>query len=178
MLHTLISLEALEEFSNQLLGFMKHSGLEDVSLLNLDHLAIKVATSAEYEVVLAEAKKLCSAPIEYIRLNERRIAMAHFDQPFHLPGIGSVHLLEIMEPRADRRIGFRQIDHFEVVANNYNTLREHLTDLGIAHHIQDNGHHQTLSMAVNRLGQEIKFSNIPIREVLDAQRKEGLLKLA
>ena len=178
MLHTLTSPEALADFAHQLLAFMRQSGLEDILPLNLDHLAIKLANSAEYEVTLAEASTLCSSPIEYIDLNGRRIAIAHFDQPFQLPGIGSLHLLEIMEPRPDNQTGFKGIDHLEVFVDNYNLLKEHLADLGIAFQIQDNGHHQTLTLTINPSGQEIKFSNIPIQKTLEVQRKNGLLRLA
>lgn len=122
--------ESIRKFVDELVGFRDQHKLSELFSSRVDHLAIKMADSNDYERCVKDILSICSLMTE-AQLNNRRIATAKLEKKVNLTGssqsLSSVEYLEIMEPRPEK-VGkdLVGIDHCEIDIESFPQLRKEL----------------------------------------------------
>ena len=140
-----------------------------------DHLAIKVADSADYDAQLPQLLKMLSSA-QYVNLNNRRICTGKLITPITLPGFSQTNFLEILEPRPSKvGTGVVGLEHVEFLVPDLDSVKSALVAKNILPEFHDNGHHRSLIVKFNNLGQELVYTNTPLEQVLVEEQKNGLI---
>lgn len=170
----------MNEYDHDLGKFIRSTGktsLEHVPLhwfMSPDHVAIKCADSEHYNAELAvyEAR---SVRMTEARLNNRRLAAGELRESLILGKIKQIKWLEIMEPRPEKLgndiVG---LDHIEFLVPDLKTVGHGLQEMNVAYKFEANDGHSWLSIRINELGQELKFTDKPLAQVVEGELREGI----
>jgi hypothetical protein len=136
---------------------------------------VKLKGPDAYEDFLSEIT-LSANSIEYIKINDRRIATAILNYKIQVGTLGQTSYLEIMEPRPEKvgkdKVG---VDHIEIVNEDIDTVEQELKQKKIEYSRTNNGHHEAIILIIDKLGHEIKITNKSIEQVLQEESQQGLL---
>jgi predicted metalloenzyme YecM len=177
---TLTTLDQLQSEANtytiDLENFLTANELIDLFAPPVDHLAVKLANTEEYESFI-EYISIHASAINYIELNNRRIAYAHLIGEIQFGSLGATSYLEIMEPRPEKvgkdKVGF---EHIEIINPNLDSIYQRVKAKNLQTEFYDNGFHKAVVLKIDDQGREIKFTDKPIKDVLMLEESQGRLK--
>lgn len=163
----------IDEYVSSLKLFSTSTGLARLLTPPVDHFAVKLRDTKSFESYLNSIKPFC-LELSYIKMNDRKIATARLTAPHLFENLGKCDILEIMEPRPEKS-GKEpsKFDHIEVYNPNLAELEGRLGLLGIAYQPYQNPGHKALVLVINPQGQEIKFTDNHLLEIVKLQNKQG-----
>lgn len=176
--------ELLQEHANayftKLVGFVEANNVADLLVVPVDHLAVKARDSLEYEELIKMIKPL-SLELSYVEMDGRRLATAKLKTEVLFGDLGGSSFLELMEPRPGKEgVGFcgldKGLEHIEIFAD-LGKVRELLKRLGIIFEEQKNPNHKAVVLQINPEGQEVKFTDSRLGEIVAKQLQTGESKL-
>ena len=140
----------------------------------IDHLAIKAYATEDYELYLKSAIPSSELPVTATAMDDRRIATALLKKPISLSSFGETNVLEIIEPKpAKAETADARFDHIEIRNPEFVEIEKSLKELNIAYTPYENPKHKALVIVINDLGQEIKFTNGNLAEIVKTELAEG-----
>lgn len=170
-------------FADKVQRFRNQHELHDLFQGGIDHLAVKLSDSEEYEQFLAEALPHCHSGTE-AALDSRRIATVHLEESIVLRAsdgevVGEAAYLEIMEPKPHKAgKDLTGIDHCEVNIRSFTETRQLFADKGVPAN-QGEGedvYEHTVVVRIDDSGQEIKFSDEPLSQLIVKELEQGVSK--
>lgn len=165
---------SLTAFGELCHGFLNEHTLTSFATGPIDHVAVKLANTAEYEQFVATIKPE-STQLSYTPLNGRRIATAVLRVAVQVGPLGATSLLEIMEPRPEKAgRDYVGLEHIEIVASDLALIRNALIERGLPYEDGENDFHKTVVVKVSPAGQEIKWSNRPLGVLIQHEFEAGL----
>jgi predicted metalloenzyme YecM len=142
----------------------------------IDHLAVKLANSNDYELYIESLKEYCET-ISYTEMHGRRLATATLIDPINLHLFNeesSCRILEIIEPKPDKaNKGLVGFEHIEVFQDDLDQAKESLHSKGVAFEDYENPHHKAAVLVINDQGQEIKFTDSRLELLVEQQIMDG-----
>ncbi len=166
--------ELLSNYSEEAKLFFYSYGLANLVIDKpIDHVAIKALNRETYEQYLDIYKPL-SERLSSARINDRDLATVVLQKPLEAGTFGSVNLLEIIEPKPGAiATTYDLIDHIEIFTNNLEEAASILKNKDVLFKEKSNGGHNTLVIEINEWGQEVKFTDTPLGEIVDHELKAG-----
>jgi predicted metalloenzyme YecM len=155
-----------DEYTAALKRFLDTQGLTEYFIPPVDHLAVK-ATDAQDYMHYMELILPFSEEISYVPLNNRRLATAKLTNPISFGELGETVYLEIMEPRPEK-VGkdFTGFEHIELLCKDFNAVESVLKAKNIPYEMCENPEHRALVLKINDLGQEIKFTDKSLGQIV------------
>lgn len=170
--------ELLLAYDEEVKFFFYSYGLADLVVdKKLDHVAVKGLDSEKYQEYLKEfapySKRLSVEPV-----GPREIAIAELAEPLDGGTLGNVDTLEIMEPKPETIPTTHDlIDHVEILVDDLKPIKEALTFKDIEFKEQSNDNHTALVVEINEWGQEVKFTDRPLKDIAEKQIANGSAKV-
>lgn len=170
--------ELLLAYDEEVKLFFYAYGLADLIVdKKLDHVAVKGLDSAKYQEYLKEFAPHCKRLI-YEPVGPRDIAIGELLEPLDGGTLGPVSLLEIMEPKPDTIPTTHDlIDHIEILVDDLEQVKTLLTSKDVLFKEQSNENHQAVVVEINEWGQEAKFTNRSLQEIVEQQLSAGIAKV-
>ena len=138
-----------------------------------DHIAVKCSNSIDFEDTLDWYKDK-SAQLSLVEMDGRRLAAAKMFSSITIASLGSVEWVEIMEPRPEKIgrdvVGF---EHMEFYYPDFEAIKDILKDRRIKFEMQKNPGHAWINVVLNSAGQEVKFNDKPLSEVVAHEIETG-----
>ncbi len=135
-------------------------------------MAIKAEDTHQFDDYLGIFSPL-SESMSYIEMNDRRLATAELINPLEFQTIGECRTLEIMEPRPEKVgmdiVGF---EHIEMYHEPLEKIEETLKAKNIPYEFTSNPEHRALVVVINDKGQEIKFTDKSLAQIVARQVKD------
>ncbi len=168
----------IEEYSKLLFNFLSQLNLLNILNGQVDHVALKAKDLVNYNSLVKQFLPN-SISAQYVNLNNRKIFTSTLDFEIILPQIGRTNEIEVIEPRPEKvGQGFSGFEHIEIYLSDLSALQSKLNHHNIQHDYEDNGFHKAITVKLNSIGQEVKFTNTSLENVLKEEQKEGkLIKL-
>lgn len=173
--HILRELEgSIESYLADLRSFMREHGVVDLLRGSVDHVAFKAADYAHYSAIvggIVSKSRLSS----FTRMDGRQIATIELVAPISLGELGETYFLEIMEPKPEKvgrdLVGF---EHIEIYNPDFEGIMRALRESGVNFEDGGNDYHKTIVLKINEKGQEVKFTNGRLGEIVKRQTKDGI----
>lgn len=160
-------------YINSFRSFLIENSLSELLIPPVDHLAIKMKDAKEFEDLLLKINPL-SSHISYTYMNNRKIAVAELINPISFGELGETNILEIMEPKPEKSgkdlVGF---EHIEIYHPQFDEIEVELKAKNIAYEIKENKMHKSITLKINNNGQEIKYTNNRLKEIVKQELKLG-----
>jgi predicted metalloenzyme YecM len=169
--------EEINQYCQNLRQFLFQNDLEELVLnCSIDHFAIKLANSDHYSKYIDSLKK-DSSSISDTEMHNRRLATALLNQPLMFMLIKqqtSCNVMEIIEPKPEkankRLVGF---EHIEIYHKDLDRVKQFLKSKNVAFEDYENPHHRAAVLVINDKGQEIKFTDSRLEEIVEQQIAAG-----
>lgn len=170
--------ELLSTYAEEAKLFFYSYGLADLVIdAPVDHVAIKALNKEVYEEYLKTYLPL-SKRLSYEPVGPRDIAMAELYEPLDAGTLGSVGLIEIMEPKPGSIATTHDlIDHIELLVKDLEPIKIALTNKGVEFKEQSNDNHRALVIPINEWEQEVKFTNNSLQIISEKQIALGKAKI-
>lgn len=132
----------------------------------IDHLAYKTADTGHFDYCLSCLEPICVRS-HFVTMDNRKLATLELYKPINCEGLGETKLLELMEPRPEK-VGkdFIGLEHAEIYHRNLAKIQKELEAQGVNYQVQKNPSHRTIVFPISRAGQEIKFTDRPLGEII------------
>lgn len=165
----------IQKYLITLFSFFRQNQLLDLLKGPVDHLAIKSANSQQFEIFLDSLKSF-SESLSYVNLNNRRLATAILKNRYKFGDLGSSKILELMEPRPEKAnrdfVGFEHIE-LRVSDSKLKSIVTQLKKSNLLLEFQHNPAHDAAVVRINNSGQEVKFSNKNLQEIIHHELTSG-----
>lgn len=167
--------QLLLAYSDEVKFFFHAYGLGNLVLDKpVDHVAVKALNRNEYELYLQEYLPI-SKRLSYEAVSNRDLATAELYDPLDCGEFGSTSTLEIMEPKPNAAVTTHDmIDHFELLVDDLETVKQQLSEKDIDYNYQKNPNHTALVVAINEWDQEIKFTDKRLTDIVERQIIAGI----
>ncbi len=159
----------LHAYTDEVKLFFHAYGLGDLVVdKHIDHVAVKALNRKEYEQYLEVYLPLCKR-LSYEQVNDRDLATAELHDELDAGTFGKVSIVEIMEPRPNAAVTTHDmIDHFEVLVESLEDIKQILSDKGVEFTEQENPAHKTVVIAINEWEQEVKFTDRGLLDIVNS----------
>lgn len=132
----------------------------------IDHFAYKTANTEHFDYCFSCLEPICVRS-HFVTMSNRRLATLELYKPINCEGLGETKLLELMEPRPEK-VGkdFIGLEHAEIYHRNLGRIQKELEAQRVNYEVQENPSHRTVVFPINRVGQEIKFTDRSLGEII------------
>ncbi len=157
------------EFSSSLEDFLtKHPEITPlIENKPVDHLAIKSHYSKDYEEYIKTIKSHVQKPFLYTHMDQRRIAAAKLTDSINFSPFGFSNMIEIIEPKPEKaKTTDARFDHIEFLNPDLETIEHILSKHLIPFTRYQNPKHKALVVVINDKGQEIKFTDSRLKDIV------------
>jgi predicted metalloenzyme YecM len=167
----------IDEYCHTLDTFIRKFNLSHLIVDNpIDHFALKLTDSDHYQFFIDSLREHSHA-MSFTPMNNRRIAFALLKEPLVfslLKTENNCRVMEIIEPKPEKKgqtlVGF---DHIEVYHQSLADIKEFLTIHEISYEDYENPNHKAVVIPINEKGQEIKFTDSRLEEIVQQQIADG-----
>lgn len=173
-----ISQEKIDSYAKDLEDWF--SKYELWELLGLaDHFAIKVEDEEALQKVVNAIKPYCfdkygeTPGLSIRKMDGRLVATALLRNPLHIK-FNQINCIEIMQPKPEN-IGkeILGLDHLEFINSDFDGVQKELKKRNIPYGVNvKNGYKKTIIVKINAKGEEVKFTNKTLAEVVPLQIKD------
>ncbi len=170
--------EQIEQYLHDLkIAFYAHGLVRLLGGKPVDHFAIKAIDTTEFEEYLKVYLTLCQR-LSFTELNNRRLATGELYEGVQFSEFGSCSTLELMEPRPGSiTTTYDRLDHIELRVDDLYEIQELLQQREMECELQNNGVHQAVVVIINERGQEVKFTNKGLVNIVTEQIASGVSKI-
>lgn len=170
--------DSLGEYSEAASLFINEFQLPREWFARPDHVAIKCANEVDYLETCDEIFGFVASGLEEIEIDGRMIASGQLGAGVELELFdqSAIYWVEIMQPRPDKERAEGFVEHTEFTFPDFHAVERWLTPRGIDYERQGNDGHLWLNMVIDDVGYEIKINDLPLVEVLNKERRQGLLR--
>jgi hypothetical protein len=138
----------------------------------VDHVALKAANRSDYSSCIQELLPI-SVSASYITRRGRRLATLELDRSITVGAFGSTTLIEVLEPRCDGTLEAIGLEHIEIWSEDLEATRLILDHKQVPYTTRVYPLHTTLVVRLNPAGQELKYTDRGLREVVVIQVGSG-----
>lgn len=156
------------------MGERKNYSIEELLAPPVDHVAVKARDSVHYsEIVGGFLPKTTLA--SFTRMDGRQIATLELSSPIYLDELGETLFVEIMEPKPEK-VGrdLVGLEHIEIYNPDLEGVMRVLDEKGVTYEDGGNLYHRTVVVKINEKGQEVKFTNGRLGEIVRRQTEDGI----
>ncbi len=170
--------QLLPAYAEEVKLFFYSYGLADLIIdLPVDHVAIKALNREVYDQYIEMYLPL-SSRLSSCEVNGRQLATAKLYAALDAGTLGKVGLLEIMEPKSGAIATTHDlIDHIEMFVPDLEVTKQILKDKSVVFKMQSNDEHTAAVIEINEWGQEVKFTNKPLLDIVNKEIAEGNAKI-
>ena len=164
------------EYTESLAQFLQnYPTLKSVILGHpIDHLAIKAYATEDYDQFIESIKAFVLTPFTFTPMDNRRIATAILKEPIQFLPFGQTEVLEIIEPKPEKaKKTAARFDHIEIFNPDFPTIEKILVKQSISFSRYQNSKHKALMIVINEKGQEIKFTNSNLKQIVAEEIAEN-----
>ncbi len=160
------------KYAQELYMFFNESHIGHFFHRPVDHLALKAADANQFDNWLEDILST-STKLSFIISDSRRLATARTKDPIFFPGLGIIKTLEIMEPRPERvGLDLVGLDHIELL-RPLDAIEFHFRMYALPFKTQENESHKTLVLQINKEGQEVKFTEKRLLDIVQDEILSG-----
>jgi hypothetical protein len=174
---------AVEEYNLRLRQFADSADLPLALFEEPDHLMIKTADPVDFEQKVQEIKPWAKpwseeGSLAFIEMDWRFLVAAQLLVPYVLHS-RRAGILEIMEAKGDEGRDYLGVEYGTFYCNDVYKTQRIVNSSGIKSDVNVNEAHnwRWLNVPINNHGQEVRFSDTKIIEIVETELEDGTAKL-